>query len=99
MKNIKRLLYSFVLTSSILFSAINVFAGPGDGSGATAGAQAGMDCLSVMQQIAEETITINKQVTDKVVHEVDEDFSGGSTLNPGNPTKKIILSKMTGTWQ
>lgn len=95
MKNIKRLLYSFVLTSFVLIGSINVFAAVP----ATGGAQAGMDCISVMQQIAEETVTINKQVTDKVVHEVDEDFSGGSTLNPGNPTKEIILSKMTGTWQ
>lgn len=98
MKKIKKILYSISLASFVFLGTTTIFASVPP-SGATAGAQAGMDCISVMQQIAEETVTINKQVTDKVVHEVDEDFSGGSTLNPGNPTKKIILSKMTGVWQ
>ena len=98
MRKVKKLLYSIALTSFIAICSINVFAEGGD-NGITTGAQAGMDCINVMKQVSEEIITTNKQVTNDVVHEVDEDFSGGATLNPGNPTKKIILSKMTGVWQ
>ena len=94
MKKIQKILYSITLASFIVTCSITAFA---EGSDSTQAMMNG--CLSVMEQIAEETVTVNKQVTDKVVHEVDEDYSGGSTLNPGNPTKKIILSKMTGTWQ
>lgn len=94
MKKIQKILYSITLASFIVTCSITTFA---EGSDSTQAMMNG--CLSVMEQIAEETITINKQVTDKVVHEVDEDFSGGSTLNPGNPMMKIILSKMIGTWQ
>lgn len=98
MRKVKKLLYSIALTSFIAICSINVFAEGGD-NGIATGAQAGRDCINVMKQVSTETVTTNKQVTNDVVHEVDEDFSGGATLNPGNPMMKIILSKMIGTWQ